>query len=288
MFICLSLLLRLYAHHFPSPYPPVLPSDQTSLVSSFPGEDHLVVTPTLDHNGLVLAKPMTGAEQRHILSSASSLLPAPCAVKTSHPASQPHNTLECNHTSHFTPTCFPPTPLHPITISILAINCLSGTCQRASSLQPLRTELTSPQTPIPHTPWPSIQKILVCNPLLPSPKSVRLWGVDRHRTGWRLVGVPFKSPLQTVWVVLFRYMFDMILVTHKTMMTTSGTHIQGLHSTQVRHHTQIDLLTCRVCFVKHMMITTQVRHHTHSDLSTCRVCSSPDSGMIRTHCMRVV
>jgi len=32
-------------------------------------------------------------------------------------------------------------------------------------------------------------------------------------------------------------------------------------------------LTCRVCFVKHMMITTQVRHHTHLDLSTCRVCS---------------
>jgi len=56
-------------------------------------------------------------------------------------------------------------------------------------------------------------------------------------------------------------------------MTTSGTHIQGLHSTQVRHHTQIDLLTCRVCFVKHMMITTQVRHHTLLDLSTCRVCS---------------
>ena len=56
------------------------------------------------------------------------------------------------------------------------------------------------------------------------------------------------------------------------MMKISGTHIQGLHSTQVRHHTQIDLLTCRVCFVKHMMITTQVRHHTHLDLSTCRVC----------------
>jgi len=68
-------------------------------------------------------------------------------------------------------------------------------------------------------------------------------------------------------------MFDVILVTHKTMMTTSGTHIQGLHSTQVRHHTQIDLLTCRVCFVKHMMITTQVRHHTLLDLSTCRVYS---------------
>ena len=53
---------------------------------------------------------------------------------------------------------------------------------------------------------------------------------------------------------------------------STETHIQGLHSTQVRHHTQIDLLTCRVCFVKNMMIITQVRHHTHLDLSTCRVC----------------
>ena len=48
-------------------------------------------------------------------------------------------------------------------------------------------------------------------------------------------------------------------------------HIQGLHSTQVRHHTQIDLLRFRVCFVKHMMISTQVRHHTYFDLSTCRL-----------------
>jgi len=62
-------------------------------------------------------------------------------------------------------------------------------------------------------------------------------------------------------------MFDVILVTLKNMMTISGTHIQGLHSAQVRHHTQIDLLTCRVCFVKHMMISTQVRHHTHLDLT---------------------
>jgi len=51
-------------------------------------------------------------------------------------------------------------------------------------------------------------------------------------------------------------------------MTISGTHIQGLHSTQVRHHTQIDLVTCRVCFAKHMKITPQVRHHTHLDLTT--------------------
>jgi len=57
------------------------------------------------------------------------------------------------------------------------------------------------------------------------------------------------------------------------MITISGTHIQGLHSTQVRHNTQTDLLTRRVYYVKHMMISTQVRHHTHLDLTTCRVCS---------------
>ena len=49
-------------------------------------------------------------------------------------------------------------------------------------------------------------------------------------------------------------MFDVIHVTHQNMMTISGTHRQGLHSTQVRHYTQIDLLTCRVCSVKHMII----------------------------------
>ena len=60
------------------------------------------------------------------------------------------------------------------------------------------------------------------------------------------------------------------LVTNKNMMTISGTHIQRLHSSQVRHHTKFDLLTF---FVKHMMINPQVRHHFHLDLTTCRVCS---------------
>jgi len=95
---------------------------------------------------------------------------------------------------------------------------------------------------IPHTPWQSIQKSLGCTPLFPSPKTVRLWGVHRHRTGWRFVGVPSQSTLQTVQVALFRYMFDVILAIHKNMMTTSGTHLQGLHSTKVRHHTHIDML----------------------------------------------
>ena len=80
-------------------------------------------------------------------------------------------------------------------------------------------------------------------------------------------------------------MFDVILVTHKHMMTISGTHMQGLHSTQVRHHTQImiDLLACHVGFVKNMMITIQVHHHTHLDLSTCCVCSVKNMTIIRQY-----
>jgi len=71
------------------------------------------------------------------------------------------------------------------------------------------------------------------------------------------------------------------------MIKIYGTHIQGLHSTQVRHHTQIDLLTCRVCFVKHMMISTQTRHHTHFDLSTSRVCSVKHMMIMREYFPRL-
>jgi len=70
-------------------------------------------------------------------------------------------------------------------------------------------------------------------------------------------------------------------------MTISGTHIQGRYSTQVRHHTQIDLLTCCVCFVKHMMITTQVLHHTLLDLSTCRACSVKHRMIMRQYFPRL-
>jgi len=70
-------------------------------------------------------------------------------------------------------------------------------------------------------------------------------------------------------------------------MTIPGTYIQGLHSTQVRHLTQIELFTCRVCFVKHTMTTTQVRHHTYLDLSTCRVCSVENIMMIHQYFPRL-
>ena len=68
----------------------------------------------------------------------------PGLAPTHHPCVQPH----------FTPTSSPPTPLHLIAISILAISCLSSTCRRASSLQPLRTEIPSTSTqptPLPPT-----------------------------------------------------------------------------------------------------------------------------------------
>jgi len=76
-----------------------------------------------------------------------------------------------------------------------------------------------PTTPNPHTPWQSIQKSLGCTPLLPLPMSIRLWGVRRHSTSWRLVGIPFWSTLQTVQVALFRWMLDVIFVTHQNILT---------------------------------------------------------------------
>jgi len=39
---------------------------------------------------------------------------------------------------------------------------------------------------------------LGCAPFLPLPTSVHLWGVHRHHTGWRLVGIALRSTLQTV------------------------------------------------------------------------------------------
>jgi len=66
-----------------------------------------------------------GARQRRLCVSSCSLLP-PCTAKTSHPSQHP-----CMP-PHFTPISSPPTPVDPIAISILAINCLSGTCRWAS------------------------------------------------------------------------------------------------------------------------------------------------------------
>jgi len=58
---------------------------------------------------------------------------------------------------HLTPTSSPPTPLHPIAISVLAINCLSGTYRWASPQCLLRRERpsTSPHALAKYTkePW---------------------------------------------------------------------------------------------------------------------------------------
>ena len=108
---------------------------------------------------------------------------------------------------HFTPTSLPTIPLHLIAISILAINSPSRACRWASHWQPLRTERPSSSTRIspltpantqPTRPLASIHKSLGCTLSHPSPKSVRMWGVHWHRTGWHLVGVPLKFTLQTV------------------------------------------------------------------------------------------
>jgi len=55
-------------------------------------------TPPLE-NACAVAKPTIGARQRRLCLSSCSPLPAPCVTKTSQPASHPHNTLPCNHTS---------------------------------------------------------------------------------------------------------------------------------------------------------------------------------------------
>jgi len=117
---------------------------------------------------------------------------------------------------HFNATSFPTTPLHLNAISVLAINCLSGMYRWASPQCSQRTELSSTSTqatsltPTNTQPPQSIHKSLGCTLLHPSPKSVRLWGVHNHRTGWCLVGIPFQLTLQTVQVALFRCIFDVI------------------------------------------------------------------------------
>ena len=130
-------------------FPSLLPSGPTSPVSSFLGHEYWGGTPLLDHERAAATSKIV-ARQRLLCLSSCSPLPAPCAARTSHPASHPHNTLACNHTS------LPPPPLphrHLIAISILAINCLSRARRWASSQQPLRTEPPSTSTqPTPVTP----------------------------------------------------------------------------------------------------------------------------------------
>ena len=116
--VCLLILvLAVILSPFPLPIPSPTTLGTTSPVSSFPVEDHLVGTPTLNHNGCVtkrtVAKPMIGARQRRLCLSSCSPLPAPCSAKTSYPASHPHNTTFLHATtphSHLPLYSHPPTP----------------------------------------------------------------------------------------------------------------------------------------------------------------------------------
>jgi len=93
------------------PYPPLLQSDQISLVSSFSVEGHWGGTPFLDHNGRAAAKLTIGARWRRFWLSSCSPLPAPSAAKTSSGlAPTQHSCLQ----PLFTPTSLcTPTPPHP-------------------------------------------------------------------------------------------------------------------------------------------------------------------------------
>jgi len=167
--------LRLHSHHSPSPHPPLLNSDQISHVSSFPVHwtigaglppserggktyDWRAAAPTLFVFVLIATCTMACQDL------------APSLATSQHPCMQPN----------FTPTSSPPTPLHLIAISILAIELpvrhvplgLASVFAKVSATLHIH-----------HTPWQRIQKSPGCNPLFPSPKSVRLWGVRRHRTG---------------------------------------------------------------------------------------------------------
>ena len=153
-----AVILSLFPLPIPGPSPTTL--GPTSPVSSFPVEDHLVGTPTLDHNGRAAAKHWRATAPNLfvcVLTATCTMLKTiggglppserggetydwraaaltlfvfvliatctmgcqdltPCLAPSQHPCMQPH----------FTPASSPPTPLHFVAISILAINSLSG------------------------------------------------------------------------------------------------------------------------------------------------------------------
>jgi len=128
-------------------------------VSSSPGQDHRGGIPPLW---------TMGALQRHLTLQAVAptlfvfVLAITCTMLhqdlTPSLAPSPHPGPYMQ--PHFTPTSFLHTPLHPIAISVLAINSLSWARYWASSRQPLRierpstfiqtTQLTPTNTQTPH------------------------------------------------------------------------------------------------------------------------------------------
>jgi len=133
---CLSLHWWLCSHHSPSPYPPLLSSDPTSPVSSFPDHDHWggfplprswahggetydgrAAAPTLFVLTLFVLTLFVSKLFVFVLTSTCTMLNqdfTPGPTLTQHPCMQPH----------FTPTSSPPTQFHLIALSVLAINSL--------------------------------------------------------------------------------------------------------------------------------------------------------------------
>jgi len=140
--ICVSAYPCSCGHTLTIPPPHTLPIPSptnlrpTSSVSSFPVEDHLVGTPTLDHIGRVTgrtaAKPTISARQRRLCLYSCLPLPAPCSDKTSYPASHPHNTTPLHATtphSHLPLYSHPPKPT-PSNTSFFCANIDPRFCVR--------------------------------------------------------------------------------------------------------------------------------------------------------------
>ena len=140
----LSLHWQLCSHQSPFTYTPLLPSDPTSPVSSSPGHDHWGGTfppPSWARGGDTYdwraAAPTLFV---FVLNATSSML------RQERPHTRPNTLTTPLHATTLHSHLLPVTPLNPIAISILAINCLSCTCHWASPQQPLRTELPSTST----------------------------------------------------------------------------------------------------------------------------------------------
>ena len=128
-----------------------------------------------------------------------------------------HHDLPRSHTrprTHTTPLyaitlhshLLPATPLHLIAIPLLATNSLLArtpglvpTVVKDSATVHIHTNhsINTRTHPIPTRLGKVFKRALVVPPLLPSPKSVRLWDVHRHRAGWRLVGVLLRSTFRS-------------------------------------------------------------------------------------------
>ena len=81
----------------------------------------------------------------------------------------------------------------------------------------------------------------------PSPKSVRLWGVQRHAQ----VDISWVSSVDSLfkqsWLHCLVVRFDVIFATYTSITTNSTPTVCTIH---VRDHTNLALCICCVCFAK--------------------------------------